>query len=167
MVVHEGRPGYGSACHAGLTAATADVVAFLDADGSLDPAELPLLLAPLITGAVDLAVGRRRTAVRSAWPWHLRLANIELARRVRRRTGLTVRDVGPGRAAWREPLLALGIDDRRSGYPVETLVRAADAGWRVAAVDLTYHPRTGRSKVTGTPLGAARAVRDMSRVLSR
>jgi glycosyltransferase involved in cell wall biosynthesis len=167
MVVHEGRPGYGSACHAGLTAATADVVAFLDADGSLDPADLPLLLAPLITGAVDLAVGRRRTAVRSAWPWHLRLANIELARRVRRRTGLTVRDVGPGRAAWREPLLALGIEDRRSGYPVETLVRAADAGWRVAAVDLTYHPRTGRSKVTGTPLGAARAVRDMSRVLSR
>jgi glycosyltransferase involved in cell wall biosynthesis len=167
MVVHEGRPGYGSACHAGLTAATADVVAFLDADGSLDPAELPLLLAPLITGAVDLAVGRRRTAVRSAWPWHLRLANIELARRVRRRTGLTLRDVGPGRAGWREPLLALGIEDRRSGYPVETLVRAADAGWRVAAVDLTYHPRTGRSKVTGTPLGAARAVRDMSRVLSR
>jgi glycosyltransferase involved in cell wall biosynthesis len=167
MVVHEGRPGYGSACHAGLTAATADVVAFLDADGSLDPADLPLLLAPLITGAVDLAVGRRRTAVRSAWPWHLRLANIELARRVRRRTGLTVRDVGPGRAAWREPLLALGIEDRGSGYPVETLVRAADAGWRVAAVDLTYHPRTGRSKVTGTPLGAARAVRDMSRVLSR
>ena len=103
----------------------------------------------------------------SAWPWHLRLANVELARRVRRRTGLSIRDIGPARAARREPLLALGDPDRRSGYPVETVVRAADAGWRVVAVDLPYHPRTGRSKVTGTPLGAVRAVRDMSRVLAR
>jgi glycosyltransferase involved in cell wall biosynthesis len=166
-VVHEGRRGYGAACHAGLSAATADVVAFLDADASLDPADLPALLAPLLSGAADLVVGRRRTSVRSAWPWHLRLANVELARRVRRRTGLSIRDVGPARAARREPLLALGIEDRRSGYPVETLVRAADAGWRVVAVDLPYHPRTGRSKVTGTPMGAARAVRDMSRVLAR
>lgn len=166
-VVREERRGYGSACHAGLAAATADVVAFLDADGSLDPADLPLLLAPLAAGDAELVVGRRRPSVRAAWPWHLRLANVELARRVRRRTGLSVRDVGPGRAAWREPLRALAIEDRRSGYPVETLVRAADAGWRVTAVDLPYHPRTGRSKVTGTPLGAARAVRDMNRVLSR
>jgi len=166
-VVHEARPGYGSACHAGLQAATADLVAFMDADGSLDPADIPILLAPLMASSADLVVGCRRTAIRSAWPWHLRMANIELARRVRRRTGVAVRDVGPGRAARREPLLALGIEDRRSGYPVETLVRAADTGWRVATVDLPYHPRTGRSKVTGTPLGAARAVRDMSRVLAR
>lgn len=167
IVVQEARAGYGSACHAGLATATADIVAFLDADGSLDPADLPLLLAPLTAGDADLVVGRRRPSSRSSWPWHLRMTNRELARRVRRRTGLAVRDVGPGRAAWREPLLALGIEDRRSGYPVETLVRAADCGWHVATVDLPYHPRTGRSKVTGTPLGAARAVRDMNRVLSR
>ncbi len=166
-VVRERRPGYGAACHAGLLAATADLVVFMDADGSLDPAGIASLLAPLTSGSADLVVGRRRPSVRAAWPWHLRLANLELARRVRRRTGLTVRDVGPARAAWREPLTMLGIQDRRSGYPVETLVRAADAGWRVAAVDLPYYPRTGRSKVTGTPLGAARAVRDMSHVLAR
>jgi glycosyltransferase involved in cell wall biosynthesis len=166
-VVREGRPGYGAACHAGLVAATADLVVFMDADGSLDPAGLPTLLAPLTSGSADLVVARRRPSVRGAWPWHLQLANLELARRVRRRTGLTVRDVGPARAAWREPLTMLGIQDRRSGYPVETLVRAAEAGWQVAAVDLPYYPRTGRSKVTGTPLGAARAVRDMSHVLAR
>ncbi len=166
-VVHEARPGYGAACHAGLSAATADLVAFLDADASLDPADLPSLLGPLMRGEADLVVGRRRVSARSAWPWYLRLANVELARRVRRRTGLSIRDLGPARAARREPLVELGVEDRRSGYPVETVVRAADAGWKVAAVDLPYHPRTGRSKVTGTPLGAARAVRDMSRALVR
>jgi glycosyltransferase involved in cell wall biosynthesis len=166
-LVTEPRPGYGAACHAGLLAASADVVVFLDADGSLDPRDLALLLAPLRAGELDLAVGRRRAADRAAWPWHLRLANLELARRVRRRTGLALRDIGPARAGWREPLLELGIQDRRSGYPVETVVRAADAGWRVGAVDVPYAQRTGRSKVTGTPLGAARAVRDMSRVLAR
>lgn len=166
LVVQEEQPGYGAACHRGLFTATADVVAFMDADGSLDPADLGLLLNTLRTGA-DLAVGRRCPTGRTAWPWRLRVANVELARRVRRRTGLPIRDVGPARAAWRQALLALGITDRRSGYPVETLVRAADAGWRVETVDLPYHPRTGRSKVTGTPLGAARAVRDMSRVLAR
>lgn len=166
-LVREGRLGYGAACHAGLVAATAELVAFLDADASLDPADLPLLLEPLLAGSADLVVGRRRTIVRSAWPWPLRLANLELARRVRRRTGLSIRDVGPARAARRESLLALGIRDRRSGYPVETVVRAADAAWRVASVDLPYHPRAGRSKITGTPLGAVRAVHDMSRVLAR
>jgi glycosyltransferase involved in cell wall biosynthesis len=166
-VVHEVQRGYGAACHAGLVAAAADVVAFMDADGSLDPADLPHVLQPVLSGVADLAVGRRRASVRSAWPWHLRLANVELARQVRRRTGLTIRDVGPVRAARREPLLTLHIQDRRSGYPVETLVRAADAGWRVVDVDLPYLPRTGRSKVTGTPLGAARAVRDMRRVLAQ
>jgi glycosyltransferase involved in cell wall biosynthesis len=166
LVVHESRQGYGAACHAGLLAASADVVAFLDADASLDPGDLRRLLKPCLDDSADLVVGRRRPSVGSAWPWYLRLANAELARRVRRRTGLGVRDVGPARAARRVPLLDLGIEDRRSGYPVETLVRAADAGWRVIAVDLPYYPRKGRSKVTGTPLGAARAVRDMSRVLA-
>lgn len=167
IVVLEARRGYGAACHTGLLAATADIVVFLDADGSLDPGDLGRLLTPLQAGLADLTVGRRRAVGHGAWPWPLRLANVELARRVRRRTGLAVRDVGPGRAAWRQPLVDLGIQDRRSGYPVETLVRAADAGWRVTAVDLPYAQRTGRSKVTGTPLGAARAVRDMSRVLAR
>ena len=110
-------------------------------------------------------LGRRRPDP-GAWPWHLRLANAELARRVRRRTGVSVRDIGPMRAARREPLLALGLQDRRSGYPLETLVAAAEAGWLVAEVDVPYRKRRGRSKVTGTPIGAWHAVQDMSKVLA-
>jgi glycosyltransferase involved in cell wall biosynthesis len=164
-VVHAERRGYGAACHAGLVAATAPLIAVMDADASLDPLQLPDLIAPLVRGEADLVVGVRRLTHRRAQPWTLRLANAELARRVRRRTGLSLRDIGPMRAARREALLGLDIQDRRSGYPVETVVRAAGAGWRVAAVDTDYLLRRGRSKVTGTPLGAWRAVRDISTVL--
>lgn len=165
-VVHCAIKGYGAACHAGLEASTAPIVAFLDADASLDPRQLVRVIAPIEAGVSDLMLGRRKPVSRDAWPWHLRLANAELARRIRRRTGLTLRDLGPMRAARREALLGLGITDRRSGYPLETVVRASDAGWRIAEVDVDYLPRSGRSKVTGTPLGAARAVRDMSKVLA-
>lgn len=164
-VLHAERRGYGAACHTGLVAATAPLIAVMDADASLDPLQLPDLIAPLVRGEADLVVGVRRLTHRRAQPWTLRLANAELARRVRRRTGLSLRDIGPMRAARREALLGLDIQDRRSGYPVETVVRAADAGWRVAAVDTDYLLRRGRSKVTGTPLGAWRAVRDISTVL--
>jgi glycosyltransferase involved in cell wall biosynthesis len=158
--------GYGAACHAGLEASTAPVVAFLDADASLDPRQLVRVTAPVLAGQVDLMLGRRRPVSRKVWPWHLRLANAELSRRIRRRTGVLLHDLGPMRAAHREALLGLGLLDRRSGYPLETVVRAADAGWRIAEVDVDYLPRSGRSKVTGTPLGAARAVKDMTKVLS-
>jgi glycosyltransferase involved in cell wall biosynthesis len=166
-VVRCDTKGYGAACHAGLEAATTEVVAFMDADASLDPRQLVRVTAPVIAGHADLMLGRRRPVSRAAWPWHLRLANAELSRRIRRRTGARLRDLGPMRAARRTALLELGLADRRSGYPLETVVRAADAGWRIAEVDVDYLPRSGRSKVTGTPLGAARAVLDMSKVLAR
>lgn len=159
--------GYGAACHAGLEAAEADIVAVMDADASLDPRQLVRVTAPVVAGRADLVVGRRRPVSRDAWPWHLRLANAELSRRIRRRTGVALHDLGPMRAARRTALLELGLTDRRSGYPLETVVRAADADWRIAEVDVDYLPRSGRSKVTGTPLGAARAVRDMTKVLAR
>ncbi|TDD61564.1 glycosyltransferase family 2 protein [Kribbella antibiotica] len=164
-VVHCKVRGYGAACHAGLEAAEADVVAFMDADASLDPRQLVRVTAPIQAGNADLMLCRRRAISRGAWPWHLRLANAELSRRIRRRTGVLLHDLGPMRAARRTALLDLAILDRRSGYPLETVVRAADAGWRIAEVDVDYLPRSGRSKVTGTPLGAARAVLDMSKVL--
>jgi glycosyltransferase involved in cell wall biosynthesis len=165
-VVSCSHRGYGAACHAGLEASTAPVVAFLDADASLDPRQLSRVTGPVLAGQVDLMLGRRRPVSRKVWPWHLRLANAELSRRIRRRTGVRLRDLGPMRAAHREALLGLGLVDRRSGYPLETVVRAADAGWRIAEVEVDYLPRSGRSKVTGTPLGAARAVKDMTKVLS-
>lgn len=165
QVVSVLQRGYGSACHAGLLAASAPLVAFMDADGSLDPRDLERLLAAH-TGDEQLVVGRRVPVDRQAWPWHLRMANRALSQRLRRSCGVRLQDVGPMRLAPREPLTALPIADRRSGYPLESVLRAAQAGWSVSSVDVRYQARVGRSKVTGTPLGAARAVLDMSRVLS-
>lgn len=165
-VVREPRRGFGAACHAGLTAATADVVCFCDCDASLDPTLLPAVAGAVLAGTADLVLGRRRPLTPGAWPLHARLANLELARMVRRRTGLRLHDLGPMRAARREPLLALALTDRRSGYPLQMVVRAADAGWRVAETDVPYRPRTGRSKVTGTWRGTWHAVRDMRSVLA-
>jgi glycosyltransferase involved in cell wall biosynthesis len=164
-VVHCHQRGYGAACHAGLQAATADLVAFCDCDASLDPADA-LRLAGVVAGASHLVVGRRRLSDRAAYPLALRLANAELARRVRRRTGVALRDIGPLRVAPRLGLRALMIEDRRFGYPVETVVRAADAGWRITQVDVAYLPRVGSSKVTGTLLGSVRAVRDATAALA-
>ncbi|WP_456845794.1 glycosyltransferase family 2 protein [Cellulomonas sp. P5_C6] len=165
LVVVEDRRGFGAACHAGLLAATADVVAFMDADGSLDPRQLHRVLDPVRAGQ-DLVLGRRRSTSPAAWPWHLRYANRVLVGRLARRTGVRLHDLGPMRAARRSALLDLDMHDRRSGYPLEMVVRAADRRWRISEVDVDYAPRTGRSKVTGTPLGVVRAVRDMSAVLA-
>ena len=168
-VVDVPQPGYGAAVHAGVLAAADGVVCVLDADGSLDPAQLPGLADPVRAGAADLVVGRRRAVARGAWPLHARYGNALLAWRVRRRTGMPVHDLGPIRAARRADLLALDLRDRRFGYPLELLVAAARAGWRVVEVDVDYHPRAAgtRSKVTGSLVGTLRAVRDMRAVLSR
>ena len=167
-VVPVPRRGFGAAAHAGIEAATADVVCFCDADGSMDPAQLPRVTDPVLGGRADLVLGRRRP-VRGAWPLHARVANLALARMLRRRTGLRLHDLGPMRAGRRQALLDLGITDRRFGYPLEMVTRAADAGWRVQEVDVDYGLRTAgsRSKVTGTVLGTVRTVRDMRAVLSR
>ena len=158
--------GYGAACHAGLVASEADIVAVMDADGSLDGAQLPRLVDPVADETVDLAIGVRCPVGQGAWPWWLRLANAELARQLSARTRLRIRDLGPMRVARRESLLALGLRDRRSGYPAETVVAATTAGWRIGQIEVDYHPRVGRSKVTGTPIGALRAVRDLRGVLA-
>lgn len=165
-VVHEERRGFGAACHAGLSAAEADIVCFCDCDASLDPGLLPALAARVRTGGADLVLGRRRPEARGAWPPHARVGNLVLARMLRRRTGLRLGDLGPMRAARRTELLALGLTDRRSGYPLQMVVRAADAGWRVEEQDVPYLPRTGVSKVTGTWRGTWHAVRDMRGVLA-
>jgi glycosyltransferase involved in cell wall biosynthesis len=165
-VVEADQRGYGAACHTGLLAATARIVAVMDADASLDPRELIRVVTPIVTDEADLMLGRRQPA-RGAFPWQLRVANRALVSRIRRRTGVRLHDLGPMRAARREFLLGLGLTDRRSGYPAETVVRAADAGARIAEVAVGYLPRRGRSKVTGTPLGVWYAVRDMSAAINR
>jgi glycosyltransferase involved in cell wall biosynthesis len=163
-VVHEPQPGFGAACFAGLSAATAPVVCFMDCDGSLDPIHLPMVAEAVLGGTADLVLGARRPE-RGAWPLHARLGNRLVARELRRRTGLTLRDLGPMRAARREALLALGLADRRFGWPLEMVLRAAAAGWHIAEVPVPYGARSGRSKVTGTLRGTLRTVVDMSRLL--
>ncbi|MGH8775790.1 MAG: glycosyltransferase family 2 protein [Jiangellaceae bacterium] len=168
-VVEVQQRGYGAAAHGGLLAATAEVVCFLDADGSLDPRQLPRVCDPVRDGDADLVVACRRPTTRAAWPLHARLGNAVVARRIRRQTGVVLHDLGPMRAARRQELLALDLRDRRFGYPLEMVVKAATAGWRILEADADYAPRTPgtQSKVTGTLRGTVRTALDMSRVLAR
>jgi len=163
-VVEEPRRGFGAACFAGLVAATSDVVCFMDCDGSLDGANLDAVAHPLRTGVADLVLGRRRATTPRAWPLHARAANAVLARFVRHRCGVAVHDLGPMRAARRADLLGLALVDRRFGWPLEMVLRAASAGWRISEVDVRYAPRIGRSTVTGTLRGSIGTTRDMYRV---
>jgi glycosyltransferase involved in cell wall biosynthesis len=163
-VVREPVRGFGAACYAGLRAATHAVVCFMDCDGSLDPGDLPLVAGPVLAARADLVLAER-VPDPGAWPFHARWANRLLAWEARRRTGVPLRDIGPMRAARREGLLALGLRDRRFGWPLEMVLLAARAGWRIQVVPVPYRARSGRSKVTGTVAGTIRAVRDMARVL--
>lgn len=165
-VVHEPRRGFGAACHAGLLAAEAEFVCFCDCDASLDPGLLVSFVRHVADGQADLMLGRRRPARRGVWPAHARVGNLALSRLLRRRTGLRLHDLGPLRAARRADLLALELTDRRSGYPLQMVVRASDAGLRVTERDVPYLPRSGKSKVTGTWRGTWQAVRDMRQVLA-
>jgi glycosyltransferase involved in cell wall biosynthesis len=162
-VVHEPQRGFGAACFAGLSAASSEVVCFMDCDGSLDPAELELVSGPVLGGDADLALGTR-IAEAGAWPLHARIANRALGLMVRRRAG-RLTDIGPMRAVRREPLLALGLRDRRFGWPLEMVLRAADAGWCIVEVPVSYRRREGRSKVTGTVRGSASTIGDMTRAM--
>jgi glycosyltransferase involved in cell wall biosynthesis len=164
-VVAEPRRGFGAACWAGLAAARADVVCFMDCDASFDPRELPRVADPVAAGRADLVLGAR-SAGPGAWPAHARVANAALAWELRRRAKVALRDLGPMRAARRVELLGLGISDRRFGWPLEMVLLAAAAGWRIDEVVVGYAPRAGRSKVTGTLRGTVRAVRDMAGVLA-
>jgi glycosyltransferase involved in cell wall biosynthesis len=167
-VVGEPTRGFGAACWSGLLAARPSdgVVCFMDADGSFDPAELPRVADPVLAGRSDLVLGRRRPSTPDAWPAHARLANQGIAAVLRRRSGVRVADLGPMRAARRDALVDLGLGDRRSGWPLEMVLAAARDGWRIEEVDVAYHPRIGRSKVTGTLRGTVRAVADMGRLLA-
>jgi glycosyltransferase involved in cell wall biosynthesis len=165
-VVEEPQPGYGAAVHAGIVAASTPIVAVLDGDGSMDPRELPKLVDDLDHG-VDMAVGRRRPRPGVSWPWHARLGNQVVCWRLRRRHGIPVHDIAPMRVAHRDAFVGLGVADRRSGYPLELLVRAAAAGWVIAEHDIAYGSRTGgKSKVSGSVRGSFVAIVDFWRVIS-
>ncbi len=150
-VVVEPRRGFGAACYAGLMAARTELVCFMDCDGSLDPRELPSVVAPVAGRTLDLCLGARAPTGRGAWPWHARLANRALALELRRRVRAPLRDLGPMRCARREALIELGLEDRAFGWPLEMVLRAAASGWQIGEVEVSYRPRSGgRSKVSGS-----------------
>lgn len=166
QVISEPRPGYGAAVHAGILAAASPVVAVLDGDGSLDPADLPAMVAALHRGA-DMVVGRRRPVRGLRWPWHARLGTAAVCWRLRTRHRLSVHDIAPMRVAHRDSLVGLQVQDRRSGYPLELMIKAAAAGWRVQEVDVVYRQRAGgNSKISGSVRGSVTAAVDFWKVIS-
>lgn len=162
-VLREPRRGYGSACLRAIAAAPeAAILVFLDGDGSDDPADVPLVVAPIAADAADLVVGSR---VRGrAEPGSLtavqRLGNALTCALVRALWGVRWTDLGPLRAVRREALARLDMADPDYGWTIEMQVKAAQRGLRCAEVPVSYrNRRAGRSKVSGTVRGSWNAGR--------
>ncbi len=163
-VVHEPRRGYGRACLTGLAAANSpDVVVFLDGDYSDRPAELPILLAPIIhgprEGRADITLGSRLRSQSSAGslPWHQAFGNRLAASLIRLLYKVDISDLGPFRAGRADVLRALALEETTYGWAVEMILKGALAGFRVVEVPVSYHPRIGKSKISGTLKGTVGA----------
>jgi glycosyltransferase involved in cell wall biosynthesis len=155
-VIQEPRRGYGRACLTGLAnAKNPDVVVFLDGDYSDRPSELPIVLTPILEGRADITLGSRLQDRRSAaaLPWHQALGNRLAASLIRLLYGLQISDLGPFRAARAEVLRALALEQTTYGWAVEMILKGALAGFRVVEVPVSYHPRIGKSKISGTLKG--------------
>jgi len=166
QVVGEPRRGFGAACWAGVKAAPGEVLVFADADGSFDGADLEAVAGPVLAGEADLVVGSRMAQREPGAMSALAvLENRLLGLACRLLFGVPVTDLGPFRAIRRDRLLALGMTDRGSGWPLEMIGRAGMVGLRVAEVPVRYRPRAGgRSKVSGSVGGTVRAMTAMAAV---
>ena len=166
-VVSEDRLGYGAAVHTGVLAADAEFVAVMDGDASMRLLDLVPMLDLVSAGRTTMAVGRRRPVSRGVWPWHARAGTRLLASWIRRRSAFPIHDLAPMRVCRRTDLLDLGVEDRRFGYPLELMLRAARAGWTVKEIDVAYDRRAAgtKSKVSGSVRGTARVIHDFAKVL--
>lgn len=167
VVIHEPVRGYGAAVHRGLLSSTAEIVAVLDCDGSLDPAELPAMVDRIRSGAADLVCGRRIPNSAGIWPWHARWGTSMLAGLISAGARTRLHDIAPVRVARRTALTGLGLTDRRCGYPLETILLASENSWRIEETPVTYGPRAAgtRSKISGTVRGTRIAATDFLSVL--
>jgi glycosyltransferase involved in cell wall biosynthesis len=159
-VIQESRRGYGRACLTGLaTANSPDIVVFLDGDYSDRPAELPILLGPIIQGRADITLGSRLGAGRipAALPWHQAFGNRLAAGLIRLLYGVDITDLGPFRAGRADLLRALGLEETTYGWAVEMILKGALRGCRMVEVPVTYYPRIGKSKISGTVKGTVGA----------
>jgi uncharacterized protein len=159
-VVLEPRPGYGSACLAGIAAVDApDVVVFIDGDYSDHPEEMERLVDPIIGGEAGLVIGSRALGKREqgALTPQARVGNWLAVHLIRLFWQQTFTDLGPFRAVRYGTLMSLGMCDRDFGWTVEMQVRAAQLGVRCAEVPVSYRRRIGESKISGTISGVIRA----------
>lgn len=158
-VVHVAERGYGAACAGGLTRLKPDidVVLFMDADGSDDPAEIPLLLEPIQRGEADLVIGARKTIEAGALTPQQRFGNWLATRLIAMIYRHRYTDLGPFRAIRRELLDRIAMRDRRYGWTVEMQVRALQLNARVIEVPVRYRKRVGKSKISGTITGVLKA----------
>ena len=155
-VIEEPRRGYGRACLTGLTRADRpDVVVFLDGDYSDRPSELPLLLAPIVEGRADITLGSRlgSNSNPGALPWHQSFGNRLSAGLIRILYGVKITDLGPFRAGRADVLGALALEEETYGWAVEMILKGALAGYRIVEVPVSYYPRIGKSKISGTVRG--------------
>ena len=167
-VVHEQMRGYGRACATGVAAAGGDVIVFLDADGADDPTQIPDVLAPVLAGEADLALGSRLAGelAAGAMPWHQRLGNQFAAWLIGRLYGIRLTDRSPFRAVHRELLLGLEMAEMTYGWPTEMIVKAARRGLRVVEVPVRYRRRLGgHSKISGTMRGTILATYHILRTI--
>ena len=159
-VLREPRRGYGRACLTGLAGASSpDIVVFLDGDYSDRPDELPLILAPIIEGRADITLGSRlgKQSVRGALPWHAAFGNRLAAVLIRLLYGLTISDLGPFRAGRADVLRRLELQENTYGWAVEMILKGSLAGFRIVEVPVSYYPRIGKSKISGTLKGTVGA----------
>lgn len=155
-VLQEPRRGYGRACLTGLAhVSTPDVVVFLDGDYSDRPSELPILLAPIINDHADITLGSRLRSKRvpGALAWHSAFGNRLAAGLINVMYGLKISDLGPFRAARAEVLRELALEEATYGWAVEIILKGALAGFRIIEVPVSYYPRLGKSKISGTLKG--------------
>jgi glycosyltransferase involved in cell wall biosynthesis len=159
-VINESRRGYGQACLTGIANADApDVVVFLDGDYSDRPAELPILLAPIAEGRADIAIGSRLAGARipGALPWHAGFGNRLAAGLITKLFGIKITDLGPFRAARADVLRAVELEETTYGWAVELILKGATQGFRIVEVPVSYYPRIGKSKISGTLRGTVGA----------
>lgn len=159
-VLHEPRRGYGRACLTGLAAATSpDIVVFLDGDYSDRPSELPLLLTPIIDGRADITLGSRlgKHSVPGALPWHAAFGNRLAAGLIRLLYGPRISDLGPFRAGRADVLRRLELQENTYGWAVEMILKGTLRGFRLVEVPVSYYPRIGKSKISGTLRGTVGA----------
>jgi hypothetical protein len=158
-VVRVEERGYGAACAGALALLPDDcqVVVFMDADGSDDPAEMRSLIEPIAAGDADLVIGSRVHVDRGALTPQQRFGNRLATFLIARLYGHRYTDLGPYRAIRRSLLDAIGMHDRRYGWTVEMQIRALQLGARVREVPVRYRKRVGRSKISGTVSGVLRA----------